>query len=492
MNRKSLLALSLTAGALMCTSCHSTQLLTTDSAATQSADAKKAKYVFYFISDGTGVNTILGTEIYQADLAGYNGRKQLCLTQFPVVGVSSTYSASHRITDSAASGTALATSHKTTNRYMGVATDATTPFNSIAVWAKEAGRRVGVATSVNINHATPGAFYAHEKDRGMYYEIGSWLPRAGFDFYGGSDFNHPQAPEGSGASDLYTIARDSGYVITRGLEEYRSNAAQASRMILFQPEAASARDSYSIPYAIDATPADLTIPQILTAEIDFLMKDSTQGFFLMNEIGGKVDFACHGNDGASAFAEVAAVDSCVRIAYDFYLRHPDETLIVLTADHETGGLVLANRNTKDLNLKLLANQKGSQDAFTARLHALRTETSNQVTWEQAKAALTDHFGFWAAVPVTEEEEAALRAVYEKSFQGQMANEKNLYSENEPLAAEATRLLNTKAGLTWCTGGHSAGLVPVYACGVGAERFSGHNDNARIPLIIAEIAGYEVK
>jgi alkaline phosphatase len=470
-------------------SCHSTQLLSADAAtSSQSAEPKQAKYVFYFISDGTGVNTVLGAEMYQAELAGYIGRQKLCLTQFPVVGVSSTYSASHGITDSAASGTALATSHKTTNRYIGVETDATTPLYSVAVWAKNAGRRVGVATSVNINHATPGAFYAHEKDRSMYYEIGSWLPRAGFDFYGGSDFNKPQAPEGSNASDLYTIARDSGYVITRGYDEYCAKAASARRMILFQPQAASDVDAYSIPYAIDATPVDLTIPQILTAELDFLMKDSTNGFFLMNEIGGKVDFACHGNDGAAAFAEVAAVDSCVRIAYDFYLRHPDETLIVLTADHETGGLVLANRNTKALNLKLLQYQQGSQDAFTAQLQALRSATNNQVTWEQARDAMRAFYGFWDKVELTEAEEATLRAVYEKSFQGQMSNEKNLYSENEPLAAEATRLLDTKAGLTWCTGGHSAGLVPVYACGVGAERFAGHNDNAQIPLIIAEIAG----
>ncbi len=491
-NHKSLLALSLLAtSGMLFGACHSTQLISNDAAATmQQSEVPHAKYVFYFISDGTGVNTVLGAEMYQAELAGYIGRQKLCMTQFPVVGVSSTYSDSHGITDSAASGTALASSQKTTNRFIGMKPDAVTPVNSIAVWAKNAGKRVGVATSVNINHATPGAFYAHAKDRGMAYEIGEWLPRAGFDFYGGSDFYKPQAPEGSGAQDLYAIARDSGYVIARGYDEYKAQAATASRMVLFQPQAASDRDAYSIPYAIDATEADLTIPQILTAEIDFLMKDSTQGFFLMNEIGGKVDFACHGNDGASAFAEVAAVDSCMRIAYDFYLRHPNETLIVLTADHETGGLVLANRNTKKLNLQLLGNQAGSQDAFTSKLHDLRTATQNKVTWEQAKEVLQQHYGFWGNVSLTDEETASLHEVYVKSFEGQMPNEKNLYSENEPLAVAATLLLNTKAGLTWCTGGHSAGLVPVYACGVGAERFAGHNDNANIPLIIADIAGYK--
>ena len=71
----------------------------------------------------------------------------------------------------------------------------------------------------------------------------------------------------------------------------------------------------------------------------------------------------------------------------------------------------------------------------------------------------------------------------------MPNEKNLYSSSEPMAAEAIRIINAKANISWSTGGHSAGFVPVYACGVGAEEFAGLNDNATIPLKIAKIAGY---
>ena len=87
------------------------------------------------------------------------------------------------------------------------------------------------------------------------------------------------------------------------------------------------------------------------------------------------------------------------------------------------------------------------------------------------------------------EEKELKHIYEKSFKGKMPNEKNLYSENEPLAGTANRIINAKAGLRWATGSHSAGLVPVYAIGVGAEHFSTCNDNASIPLQIAKIAGY---
>ncbi len=448
---------------------------------------KAPKYVFYFILDGTGINTVLATEMYHAELQGYIGRAPLCMSMFPVVSVASTHSASHPITDSAASGTALATGSKTGNGVLGMLADKETVVHSIAHRAKKSGRRVSVGSSVCINHATPAAFYAHQPSRQDYYDIGKQLPVAGFDFYVASDFNKPKSKL-PGHPDLYSIAQDSGYVIARGIDDYYAKASGASRMILFQPEG---RDPFSLPYSIDVRPGQMTLPEMVRAQIDFLMRDSLTGFFIMNEIGGKVDFACHANDAATALTEVAAADSAIRIAYDFYLTHPDETLIVITSDHETGGLVLSNKYVggSKLNLKILAHQRGSQDAFTARLHLLRQETRNNVTWEQVKTALEHHYGFWTEVSLSESEEKELQSVYEKSFKGKMPNEKNLYSENEPLAGTANRIINAKAGLSWATGSHSAGLVPVYAVGVGAERFASHNDNATIPLKIAEIAGY---
>jgi alkaline phosphatase len=226
----------------------------------------------------------------------------------------------------------------------------------------------------------------------------------------------------------------------------------------------------------------------MRAQLDFLSKDKSKGFLLVNEIGGKVDFACHNNDGATAFREVAVMDSCVRIAYEFYKQHPDETLIVLTSDHETGGLVL-NGSSNRLNLKILANQKCSQDGLTKIFQQLRSKTNNKVSWEQVKEVLRLNMGFWDAVKINEREEIKLKDIHRRSFEGKMPNENNLYSSSEPMAAEAVRIINAKAHISWATGGHSAGLVPVYACGVGAELFMGHNDNATIPMKIARIAGY---
>lgn len=455
---------------------------------------KQAKYVFYFISDGTGVNTVLGTEQMLAELQGRWGRDTLCMTNFPVVGVSSTYSYNSGITDSAASGTALASGTKTYNGAIGLASDSTNVY-SLAYMAHQQGIPVGVASSVSINHATPAAFYAHSKHRSRYYEIAKQLPTTGFDFFGASDFRFERAYRTPECRDsVYKTCQDSGYVIARGYQDYEANKT-AEKMILFQSLDRSLNfDDGSLPYAIDAKPDELSVYDILKAEIDFLYRKSEsfggKGFFIMNEIGGKVDYACHAQDGATAFREVCLVDSCVKLAYDFYLQHPDETLILLTADHETGGLTLGRQEGGYVaNFGLLKNQKYSVDFITLHMQQLRGETRNRVSWDRIKELLQQDLGFWGDVELTKEEEGELKAIYQKSFVGKMPNEANLYSENEPLAVQAVRLLNRKAHLGWTTGGHTAGLVPVYACGVGAEQFSCHNDNSDFAPKIARIAGY---
>lgn len=453
-------------------------------------EPKQPKYVFYLILDGCGVNTVLGQEMYNAELQGAIGRVQTRMTQFPVVSVASTYSGNSGITDSAASGTALASGVKTYNGAMGVDMD-TIPVYSVATWAKAAGKLVGVGSSVCINHATPGAQYAHQPTRNNYYEIGLDLAASGFDFFGASDFNYVKGRKGDQKS-LYEIVADSGYVIARGTEDYEAKKATTDKLIFFQHQAESDVDPASIPYWIDHKPGQVAIQDILRAQIDFLYTKDTKknGFFIMNEIGGKIDYACHPNDAATAFAEVATADSAVQVAYDFYLQHPDETLIVITADHETGGITLGNnRGHYSTNFKLLQNQKCSDAVFTKKLQALRSETHNKVTWEQVKAALTENFGFFEAVEISENEEQMLKDIYTRSFVGKMENEKNLYYENEPMTSTAVRLLDQKAFVGWISGDHTAGLVPVYAIGVGSENFTHHTDNAEIPVTIAKVAGY---
>lgn len=453
--------------------------------------AQQAKYVFYFIGDGMGVNQVQGTELFQGEMKGEIAIEPLCFTQFPVSTVATTFSATNGVTDSAAAGTALATGNKTKNGAIGVLKDLETPVNSVAVWAKNSGRKVGVATSVSVDHATPAAFYAHEAGRGSYYNIGADLYAAGFDFYAGSDFMEPDNKEDKSAKNLYKMADEYGYSIARGYNDYTKKSAKADKMILFQSEEASSKDRSAIPYAIDRTEKDLTLEEITRSAIDFLSKDLSKGFFLMVE-GGKIDWACHSNDAATAFREVQDLDKAIRQAYDFYKQHPDETLIVVTADHETGGIVLGTGEYR-LNLKALDNQKMSESGFTKVLNTLRKKYKNNVPWESVKTALKENFGFWDEIKLSEEQEKRLVNVYENTLKGQNAKmEKSEYARDEALAAEAKRIVSEIALIGWTSGGHSAGYVPVFAIGAGAENFSGRLDNTQIPALIAKSAGYTVE
>ncbi|MBQ0057660.1 MAG: alkaline phosphatase [Bacteroidales bacterium] len=457
----------------------------------QQEQPQKAKYVFYFITDGTGVNTVQGTEYYLSQKQGVIGRTPLCMTQLPVVGVSATWSASSDVTDSAASGTALASGTKTYNNSIGMATDSVTPLVGLAQKAKDSGWAVGVGSTAPVNHATPAAQFAHQVTRHDYFQIACQMTTAGFDFYGGGSIAMQRGYDRPEVRDsIYNALREAGYTVTFSLEDYEANGRNADKLVMLQGDVP---DSYSIPYWIDRKPGQVTIADQVKAELDLLyakaQKNGT-GFFLMNEAGGKVDFACHANDGATAFEEVLACDSCVRIAYDFYLQHPDETLIVITADHETGGLTLGyGPGGYSIHTEVFANQTCSKDESTRHFQALRSATHNKVTWDQVKEQLGKDFGFWQGVGISESEEKELADIYKRSFVGKMANEENLYSSNEPIVALAVRILNNKACMGWTTGGHTAGLVPVYACGVGQELFMGHNDNAQVLLNIAKAMGF---
>lgn len=450
--------------------------------------AQEAKYVFYFIGDGMGVNQVQGTEYYLGELEGKTGISPLQFTQFPYSTVATTFSATNRVTDSAAAGTALATGHKTQNGAIGVLKDLQTPVNSVAVWAKNSGKRVGVATSVSVDHATPAAFYAHVAGRGSYYNIGKDLYKAGFDFYAGSDFLQPTNKDNANDENLYDMAGKNGYVIARGYKDYLKKSKKADKMILFQSEVASKQDRSAIPYAIDRTKSDLTLQDITRSAVNFLTKDASKGFFLMVE-GGKIDWACHSNDAATVFQEVIDFDNAIKVAYEFYAQHPDETLIVITADHETGGIVLGT-GPYELNLQVLKNQKVSESGFTKIVNQLREKSKNQVSWEDIKQALKENFGFWDSVKLSDKQEARLKAVYESSLKNQqMKLEKSEYAQDEPIATEAKRIIDEIALVGWTSGGHSAGYVPVFAIGAGAELFQGRIDNTEIPLRIAKAAGY---
>lgn len=410
------------------------------------------KYIFYFIGDGMGPSHILGTELYLGELQGVIGRPQkLSFTQFPESAFVTTFSASNGVTDSAASGTALATGSKSYNGAIGVNSD-TLPVYSIANRLAKYGKSIGIVTSVPINHATPSAFYAHNSNRNNYPEIATWMDKTGFDFYAGGDVRCNSNEE---RETIYKKARKKGYTIARGYDDYKKRSKNAEKMMLFQREVA-----IELPYAINRNKEDLTLAQITAAGIDFLSNKSEEGFFMMIE-GGKIDYAAHNDDGATVFNEVLDLNEAVKVALDFYEKHKDETLIIVTADHETGGLVLGFRSDYTLNLKALSTQKVSVEKMTEILM-----NEKRCTWSRVGELVKENIGVELSEKHNSEEVVELNK-----------------ETAEKIAFNAIKKINKDAVLSWASGNHSGTFVPLFAIGKDADKFNGVIDNTDIPSII---------
>lgn len=450
----------------------------------------QVKYVFYFIGDGMGVNQINVTETYLAALKGKIGYEPILMASFPVVGMVNTYSATNGVTDSAAGGTALATGKKTKNGAIGVLEDLQTPCTSIAAWAQKAGKAVGVATTVAITHATPASFYGHQPKRQMYYELGQDLCRSGYDFFAGADFHKPNTKEGE--PSLREQAQAAGYtILTGGYKEYTKKGRKADKLILLQSDEQNKKlDSDHLPYALDQDKNDLTLEQIVRAGINFLSSKQKDGFFFQIE-GGMIDYACHRNDIGNAINEVLDMDKAVKVAYEFYQQHPDETIIVISADHETGGLVMGT-GPYELYTDILKYQRKSIDELTWILKEQYKKAPKKFTWEAVQKQLKELMGFGAGITLKDKEKERLQERWKKIEKAIADNDQKVGDRIYDLCQTVKHILSEKAMISWASGGHSNGYVPIYAIGPGTEVFQGRIDNIEIAPAMAKIAGYEAE
>ena len=442
------------------------------------------KYIFYFIGDGMGSNQIMGAEMYRSAVQGEPlGRVQTLMTSFPYAGLAATFSASNAITDSPAAGTALAAGVKTNKSHLGLDRN-DLPVASIAEELKADGWGVGIMTSVAIDHATPAAFYAHVPKRDSYYKIGKQLAASGFDFFGGAGFHHPEGKNDDKKPNLYRNAETAGYTIAHGYDEAVSlQQSDISKMIFVQKDDdQGAKHAECLPYAIDRQPGDLTLRQIVSVAIPFLDRRYDR-FFMMVE-GGMVDYACHGDDAVTAFGEVWDMDEALQEAYEFYLAHPDETLIVITADHETGGLGLGNGGSK-LYLELLQYQKCSSWILSDLFSALFRDGKSP-SWDKVRELYRTKLGFWDNVEITADEEKKLREIYKAACKRKNKDTETLYKTINQLSDAGVHMLNKKAHIGWTAHSHTAHAVPVFAIGVGAENFTGWHDNTDIVNIIRQV------
>ncbi|MGO1244466.1 alkaline phosphatase [Sphingobacterium sp. JB170] len=447
---------------------------------------QKPKYVFLLIGDGMGLNHVNLTEVYLAAQEDRNTVFPLAFSTFPFATFATSFSLSNGVTDSAAGGTALAVGQKTKNGVIAMDSAATRSFKSIAYAAKQAGMKVGITTSVSIDHATPASFYANRANRNMYYEIGLDLIKSNFDFFGGSGFLRPeQTFTKEKAPSLFPQFERGGYQLVYGLDEYKS-AKKGEKIILMNKKG---EDNVALKYAIDQSETDMKLADITDAAIQSLSTDNENGFFLMVE-GGKIDWASHANDAATTVEEVLDFNEAVKHVITFYEKHPDETLIIVTADHETGGVAVGTGGSR-LATKVLAQQHVSHTELSSRISALR-EDGKTPSWEEVKSVLSECLGLYTAIKLTEKDDKVLHDIYEKSFvnhQNQTA--KSLYATDDKLASEALKALSRAATVSWASGGHSAAYIPVYAIGAGAELFTQKMDNTDIPKKIATAAGLQL-
>ena len=443
----------------------------------------KVKYVFYFIGDGMGVNEVIGTNLYNQA----NGQENVNFTGFPVVNFITTVSANSLVTDSSAAGTALASGTKIDNGVVGVDPDGNWTGN-LTEWAHAAGFGTGVATSVGVNHATPASFVAHTASRNSYEEISLQMIDSPVDFMAGATF---LTNRGSGHDAAYFEhkADSAGITIYKGPGAIQGIDFSKPRVLCL-----SAKAEDSIPYAIDRKEDDTRLVDFTDAGIRYLeARYGKKGFFFMIE-GGKVDYAGHGNDAATSFQEVNDMAQSVDFALTFLARYPKETLIVITADHETGGLMLGS-GRYEMHPDRLARQHASVDALTDQFRAKffpEGQPFKTPTWDAVKAFFAEEVGMWGDVEVSERVEEELKDIYDQTFgRGGDRNlsESNLYSVNFRIVADVVRALDRAAGYQWSFGSHSGSPVGLYVKGACAEEFNTVKDNAEIAPLIAKLAGY---
>lgn len=485
----------------------------------------QAKYVFLFIGDGMGNIPVSAAEYFLGPDNGDEGKGQaqaqpLNFSQFPVIGLQNPTDADHYVPDSAATATAFGNGVKIDSNVIGLTPGYTEQTESVAEKAKNDGKAVGILSTVTLNHATPAAFYANVEHRNNYYEIGEQMALSNFDYFAGGSLGR-RTGDNEDQKDLYEVLKENGYTVVESKEEFEAITAETGK-VYAPSEVMSDADGSSMKYAIDQEEGEQTLADMVAKGIDVLSTNEN-GFFMMTE-SGKIDWAEHANDAATTVKEVIDFQNAIQKAVDFYYEHPEETLIVVTADHPTGGFTIGNSETGyNSYFHLLNNQKVSQEKFDT-IFAEALEANPEMSFEDFLPTLEENFGFVFDLEASEDvktfgeveaaEEAGeveekdlmlvtpyeleeLKYAFEQSklpFEERNAGQTDIikgYHSYLPISIASTRLLARKAGLAFTTVDHSPERVPVYAIGAGAAMFEGNYENIDIAYkLLAAMGLYE--
>ncbi len=493
------------------------------------------KYIFFFLGDGMASAQIQVTEAYLATkyavekdwpigpnageiYADYllNARNRLNMSGMHIQGMQTTCDAFALQTDSASSATAFACGLKTRSGVVGMDDTKTYSFKSVAQLAKEQGRKVGVLTSVSLDHATPAAYYASVVSRGYMNSIATQLAESGYEFFGGGGFVAPTAANSGGdtSNNILDLLAQNGYEVRNTRSSILAlKDAPRDKVVCINPTLDS---SSAMPYAIDQPKENLSLAELTQVAIanlyDGWLEDwswwgddesSDNGFFIMVE-GGKIDWACHANDAMATIGDMLDFDDAIGVALDFYRNHPRETLIIVTGDHETGGMTVGHATTAyKAYYDRLFGQTMSYESFEANewaAHKALYETAtcpnaaaddNLETSAEMLALLENSFGLkWTDLNAYQKEK--LEDAYDKSLCGANDNSddenKYLYGSYNPIVVTITHILNERASIGWTSYSHTGVPVPLFAHGVQDYRFAGFYDNTDIARKIARVLG----
>ncbi|MGC8778826.1 MAG: alkaline phosphatase, partial [Candidatus Caldatribacteriaceae bacterium] len=430
------------------------------------------------------------------------------------VGLMSTFDAGRYITDSASAITAMMSGRKTLDGVLNMDRGKTEKFTTLAEEAKAAGMKIGDLSTVSLDHATPAGLYAHNPSRNNYYDIALELSDSGFEYFAGGGFRQPTGKEKDRESIFDILARK-GYTVIQSRSDFEKLTPPREKVVVINPVLDA---EAAMPYAVDRGAEEFSLAELTRKGIELL--DNPNGFFMMVE-GGKIDWACHANDIRSVIGDILDFEQAVAEAVKFYEKHPEETLILVTADHGNGGLSLGYALTGyNLYLERLDNQKVSYEVFEKKVKEYAENTPRETqSFKDFWPLIQENFGLlWLApdektqldekakngdrealrtlaMAVTDYELARL----EKAFAASMSAEppksdeaKVLYGGYDPLTVTLTHIIGEKAGISWTTYSHTAEPVPVFALGARAELFDGWYDNTDLYVRMKQALGLEAK
>jgi len=430
----------------------------------ETGDTSKPKYVFFFLVDGGGNQHLEMTRQYNRIIHNEGLTIVDKIMRQGTMGLVTTHAANALSTDSAAAATALAGGCKANIGALGMCADGTVPKTAMEI-AQDQGMRIGLVTNSTVYDASPAAFACHIQNRRDYASIVDRYLELGPDLLlgGGKDQFLPQGERGSRRRDnldMIAAFKKKGYSYAGNKEELEvAKDKKLLGLFAFQDMSFEIdRDSKTEPSVYDMT----------RAAIRLLHAGDSPGFFLFIETEN-IDSAGHLSDVASVIRDFREFDRAVALAFEFYQRYPRETLILVTSDHETGGLGFTMA-LKNLGAARRKNQIAATEEDFRKIHSIpiSLRKASKILGPYPTAAAIDelmsqYFSGFTLAPDIKEAMLKRQLLSRSHYLDVNANALGLMVAN-----------NTQA--YWETTSHTNQPVFVAAIGPGSERFRGYQDN----------------